>query len=315
MRKDLITIGFLISLAVNLFSQSVDFRIDVSTHMNSANYLVANDDTLFAATSTELIVYDIARQQPERYTVVNGIYDHHLTAMTRHRSGLLILGSLSGKLSFLDLAESAASNDVNLEGDPIVDVLAVEDTLWVLSRNFVSVYLYNNELARFQFRESYQEFGQSLGEFTALAYAGRRIWLGNAEGLVSAPANFLAVNLYAEDNWDIQTTADGLPSNRINDILADPAGGQLYIATDQGLSIYDFNGFSTVTAGLLPIVSCVRSPSATARFTRPIRRLFFNWMAALSANMGEFFIPRFWIWRWMLRTGSGSLSTNEVCRT
>ena len=250
MRKDFITIGFLISLAVNLFSQSVDFRIDVSTHMNSANYLVANDDTLFAATSGGLIVYDIARQQPERYTVVNGIYDHHLTAMTRHRSGLLILGSLSGKLSFLDLAESAASNDVNLEGDPIVDVLAVEDTLWVLSRNFVSVYLYNNELSRFQFRESYQEFGQSLGEFTALAYAGRRIWLGNAEGLVSAPANFLAVNLYAEDNWDIQTTADGLPSNRINDILADPAGGQLYIATDQGLSIYDFNGFSTVTAGL-----------------------------------------------------------------
>lgn len=250
MRRYLVTIGCLVLFAANLFSQSVDFRIDVSTHMNSANFLMANNDTLFAATSGGLIVYDIARQQPDRYTVVNGIYDHHLTAMIRHRSGLLVLGSLSGKLSFLDLAGGAASNDVNLQGDPIVDVLAVDDTLWVLSRNFVSVYLYNNEQSRFQFRESYQEFGQSLGEFTALAYAGRRIWLGNVEGLVSAPANFLAVNLYAEDNWDIQTTADGLPGNRINDMLADPAADRLYMATEQGLAIYDGNNFSTVTAGL-----------------------------------------------------------------
>lgn len=233
------------------FSQQINLRLDVITHMNTASQFWLENDTIFAATSGGLLMHDLTRNQSHSFTCVDGIYDHYLNAAARGKNRMLILGSLSGNLSFLNPGDRTVSNNDNLQGTEIIDIAAIEDTLWVLSKNFVSAYLYDAQKQRYQFRESYHSFGVPLGDFRAIEYANGRIWLANAAGLLSAPGNFLKYNLYSASNWSLQTMANGLPSNTINDIAKSESPGALYLATERGLSIYDFNTFTNILAGLL----------------------------------------------------------------
>lgn len=231
-------------------AQNVDFKIDLFTHMNSAAKIMIEGDTLFAATGGGLLKVNLTDETVIPYTAGNNIFDHQLTALDRGRNGLLIIGSINGNLAFFDPVTAEAENDLNLLGNEIVDVKAVEDTLWVLSRDFVSVYLYNESFNRYQFRESYQDFGANIGSFHSLALANQRIYLSSDVGLVSAPSNFLRFNLFAVANWRIQTVADGLPSTDVRDVLAVENPPLLYVATQNGVAIYDFTNFTTVSQGL-----------------------------------------------------------------
>lgn len=233
------------------FSQQADLRLEVITHLNTASQFWVENDTIIAATSGGLLIYDLAGNQSHTFTCADGIYDHYLNAAARGKGGLAILGSLSGNLSFLNPGERSVSNDENLKGTEIIDLAAIEDTLWVLSKNFVSAYLYDSQKQKYQFRESYQSFGVALGDFRAIEYANGRIWLANDAGLLSAPANFLKYNLYAASNWRLQTTLHGLPGNTITDIAKTETPAALYLATNRGLSVYDFNTFTNIIAGLL----------------------------------------------------------------
>lgn len=90
-----------------------------------------------------------------------------------------------------------------------------------------------------------------MGDFRAIEYANGRIWLANESGLVSAPGDFLTYNLYSGSNWRLQTVVNGLPSNSINDLMKDESGEFLYLATNSGMSKYNFTTFSNTTAGLV----------------------------------------------------------------
>lgn len=238
-------------LAGAAFSQQTNLRLEVITHLNTASQFWVENDTIIAATSGGLLIYDLARNQSHSFTCTDGIYDHYLNTVVRGKGGVMILGSLSGNLSFLNPGKGSVSNDDNLKGTEIIDLLAIEDTLWVLSKNFVSAYLYDSQKQKYQFRESYHSFGVALGNFRAIEYANGRIWLANDNGLLSAPANFLKYNLYAASNWRLQTTLHGLPANTITDIAKTETPAALYLATSRGLSIYNFNTFTNFIAGLL----------------------------------------------------------------
>jgi ligand-binding sensor domain-containing protein len=243
----------LLLLSTFVFSQNLNFQIDVITHMNTASQFWVENNRIYAATSGGLFIYNLDNDKPQTYTSVDGIYNHHLTAIANSQYNLLALGSLNGYLTFFDVESKTFTNDENLKGTEIVDISSIEDTLWVLSKDFVSVYLYSQEQKRYQFRESYQEFGTSVGDFRAIEYANGRIWLANETGLVSAPGNFLKYNLYAGSNWRVQTTAQGLPGNVINDIVKGGSGELIYLATNRGISKYDFNSFSNITNGLVAL--------------------------------------------------------------
>ncbi len=239
-------------LTMSVIAQEVKFELEVFTHLNTANVLSVEDGNIYAATTGGIAVYNLSDGQSDSYTTVDGFFNHHFTAMTRNDNGDFILGSIDGSLAFWDSESNTVFNDQNLAGEPIIDILSIADTLWVLSRDFVSVYLYNQSSSRYQFRESYQEFGEIVGNFSAMTYGNKRIWLANEDGLISASSDFLRINLYAGSNWRIQKASDGLPSNNINDAALDNSGSFLYLATDAGLSVYDFATFTTITAGLPP---------------------------------------------------------------
>jgi hypothetical protein len=234
-----------------IFSQDFNFQLDVITHMNTASQFRVENNKIYAATTGGLLIYTLDNDKFQTYNSVDGIYNHYLTAIAKTKYNQLVLGSLKGYLTFFDAETKTVTNDENLKGTEIVDITAIEDSLWVLSKDFVSVYLYDQDQKVYRFRESYQEFGTSVGEFRAIEYANGRIWLANETGLVSAPGNFLKYNLYAGSNWRVQTTAQGLPGNTINDIVKGGSGEIIYLATNRGLSKYDFNSFTNIINGLI----------------------------------------------------------------
>jgi len=236
-------IGFLFLIFIPALSQDLNLQIDVVTHLNSPSEIRIDQNTIYSATSGGLFIHNLESNESRVFTAANGIFDHNLQAIDRGRNNLLILGSKSGVLTFFDSETEAVKNDENLIGETIVDILAIEDSLWVLSKNFISVYLFDETKSRYQFRESYQDFNLQFDRFYAMAYANGRVWLASDQGLVSAPANFLKFNLYAVNNWRVQTTADGLPSNAIFDIAAAPENSGLFLATSGGVAQYGFDTF------------------------------------------------------------------------
>lgn len=226
-------------------AQDLNFKIDVITHANSPQQILFSGDTLFAATSGGLIQYNTTTGNTQIFTAIDGIHDHRLAAIAHHNRGTIVCGAGSGNLAFLSPATGDVYNDGNLANNTIRDLLAIGDTLWVLSPTFVTVYLYDQSSRKFQFRESYREFGQSVGDFRSLAYGNDRIWIASANGLINADGDFLSTNLYAGGNWQVLTTANGLPTNSIKDITTDPSGSLLWIAANGSLLTYDYNSFST----------------------------------------------------------------------
>ncbi len=241
--------SFFLALAVflspgSMRAQNVNVRVDVVTHVNSARQLMQEADTLFAATGGGLLIHSRSSGTEQLLTTSDGLFDHQLTAVARGVNNRLILGAKSGLLAFVNRSKQTVTNDDNLAGEEVVELLAIEDTLWVLSRNFVSVYLFDRTRDRYQFRESYQDFNVQLERFYGMAYADSRIWLASSNGLISAPANFLKFNLYAVTNWRVQGTGDGLPGNTIYDVAVAGDNSAIFLATSGGVAKYDFTSFT-----------------------------------------------------------------------
>ncbi len=224
-------------------SQTVNLQLEVVTHLNSPSRLEIMGDQVVAATTGGLLIYDPATAAASAYTTNDGFYSHYFTAITRDSRGNTILGTLDGLLSTFHETDFSIENDQNLQGEVIVDLLTISDTLWVLSTNFVSVYLYDAQRSRYQFRESYKDFDQRVGQFYAIGYGNGRIWLGSDVGLVNAPSDFIRNNLYAVSNWNTLTSADGLPGNSVRDIVPISGNSGLYVATNGGVANFDFSIF------------------------------------------------------------------------
>ena len=229
-------------LSTIIYSQSIGLQVDVITHLNSPNEVIEKDNQILAATSGGLMIYDIASQQVQTYTTVDGFYSHYFTALTVDKRNQIITGSIDGIISTLDKENKQVDNIPDLFGNVIVDLQVIEDTLWVLSSTFVSVFVYDNNRQRYQFKESYKDFDQRVSQFYAIGYGNKRIWLGSDVGLVSAPSDFIKNNLYAVSNWKTYQTADGLPGNIVRDVISF-GNGELALATNGGVVFYDYTNF------------------------------------------------------------------------
>ncbi len=242
---------FVLLLLSSLLFGQLQFQMEVVTHMNTSNQFWVEENRIVSATSGGLLIFDLSNNIATKITAMDGLYDHNLTAVAVGRNDLLILGSDGGNLAFVDQSTFTVSNDLNVEDNRIVDLLAVEDTLWVLSDQFVSVYLFDSQRSRYQFRESYQNFGVQIGELFTIEQANHRIWIGTDRGILNAPSDFLRNNLYAVVNWEIQSGINGAPSQEVRDLVYDPTSDELLLATRTGFYRYDFATYTNIGAGLV----------------------------------------------------------------
>ncbi|RMG66627.1 MAG: hypothetical protein D6715_06495, partial [Calditrichaeota bacterium] len=225
------------------------FNIEIITSVNTAPEILFLNDTLVAATDGGLLLYRTSDGQETRLTVKDGFFSQRLSALDRSPRGLLIVGSITGEVSFLDLSNRQVTNDLSLSGEPVVDLAVAGDTLWVLTRKFVSVYRYDADTRTYRFIDFYNNFGRNFQDFTSLAVANGRVWVSTELGVLSAPSDYIRFNLKDAGQWQLLESSDGLPEGDIFKLAADDA--HLYLATSQGLVVYDFQQFSAHKQGLL----------------------------------------------------------------
>lgn len=239
----------LIALVWISHSRAVNFQIDLITHLNNSSALLVKNDTLFSATSGGLLVVNLSTNGREVFTSADGFYSHQFTAIESTSRGRYALGSITGILSIVDLRTRQVENDLSLKGHPVVEIVAVADTLWVLTRDLLAVYLYLPEAKRYQFIDFYDNFGEPVSDFYSLSIFRGNLWLGSNRGIFTAPADYVKNNLKAASTWQKISLAEEFQATEIHDIL--PEGDSLLFATNNGLIRYNFQDFSRMSSGLV----------------------------------------------------------------
>jgi ligand-binding sensor domain-containing protein len=218
-----------------------EFKWEIITNINSAAEMHILNDNLMMATSGGFVNYDLSNGAYTVYTTESGITNHHFTTMTYSEMELIVLGTQDGVITFYDLQSETFTEDFSLQGNEIKAMHVVEDTLWIASKSLIAVYLYNHDQTRFQFRDFYTNFNQSINTFHSVYYYDNKIWAASDNGLLYAPGNFLQTNLKSAESWGVFTTGEGLPHNTVYSLASQE--DSLYIGTANGLSIYSGENF------------------------------------------------------------------------
>ena len=246
MTRNILSILIVISVFTALFAQN--FNWEVITNLNNAKDILISQDTLYAATSGGFIVKPLHENSYFKYTAENGLYDQNFTAICESDKGQIILGTLNGIIASYHKKDRSFSENYSLEGNEILSLDAVEDTLWIVTKDLVAVYLYNSDKENFQFIDFYQNFGHTFDTFRQIIYYDHKIWVASDNGLFYATGNFLKYNLKSADNWNVLTTNEGLPSNSIFSLSA--RDDTLYIGSSSGLTKYSSSGLVNISTGL-----------------------------------------------------------------
>ncbi|MBN2364743.1 MAG: hypothetical protein EH225_01130, partial [Calditrichaeota bacterium] len=230
-------------------TQAVEFNWEVITNLNDVRQIQIVNDSLFLATTGGFVIYPLSGNDFSRFTSERGLSDHTYQCMTRSDKNISILGTLYGSITFYNHTDQTFSEDFSLDGNQIMALDAIEDTLWIASKNMVAVYLFDREEKIFKFRDFFTNFNQNFDSFSDIHYFSGRVWVASNNGLFNAPGNFLRNNLKAAENWEILTDADGLPGNNI--LSLDSRADTLYVGTGNGLCKYDLQTFRNY--GFTPI--------------------------------------------------------------
>lgn len=195
--------------------------------------------TIWAATGGGMFAYRYPATLVAEYTTSEGLTSIDLTAIVIDRSGGVWTGTSNGFLHryFPPKDQWQYVADISLLTNPqkrINRLLVSGDTLFIVSDVGVSLF----SVSRMEFIGTYARFGPGsnpiAGGCTSLAFFAGALWVGTHSGLVATPLT--NPNPSAPDAWTIYTTADGLPSNDIADLVRVDRDHKLYVATAAGLA-------------------------------------------------------------------------------
>lgn len=249
MKEFMRIICFFCALLLGYTSHAQNLRIDVITSMHDATRIQFENDKLIASTLGGLLIYDLTTDRYQSWTVADGFYSQRFTAFTKTPHNIIALGSSTGILSFLDLDDGHISNEISLQGNNIVDMLAVGDTLWVLAENLVAVYNYNSQLDQFRFIDFFQNVSSAFSGLTSVHHARNRIWIGSTNGIFTAFSDYVRNNLKSSSNWIHITSSQGLPSNSIYDITGNDTS--FFLASAGGLVRMDGQSITLLQSGAI----------------------------------------------------------------
>lgn len=227
---------------------SNNFHWEVVTNLNDAQEVIIIEDTLYAATTGGFIIYPLREGKPQIWNAQDNLTDHHFTALSLSEKNQMILGTKNGVVSFYHQDGKYFEENLSLQGNTIVSMQAVKDTLWIATEKSVAVFLYNPEKNRFEFRDNFTNFDWQFNDFRQIFYFNHKIWVGSNNGLFYAPGNFLHNNLKSSDTWTILTKTGGLPSNSIYSLNS--REDTLLIGNANGLTKYVDQQFITFNTGL-----------------------------------------------------------------
>jgi ligand-binding sensor domain-containing protein len=235
-------------LCISAHSYSTNLPWEIITNLNDSREILILNDTLYAASTGGLIIIPVFEEDYDLLTTEHGLTNHHFNSIVYSKKEMIILGTLNGSLAFYDKNQKSIREDYNLEGHEVTSVFVISDTLWITSKDLVSVYLFNNDKKIFEFRDFYSNFPIKFNSIEQIFYKDDHIWVATDNSLLYAPGDFLKYNLKSADSWKVITTENGLASNAIYSLAEN--GDTLLIGTSNGLSKYYHNTFLTVNAGM-----------------------------------------------------------------
>jgi ligand-binding sensor domain-containing protein len=238
----------LFALIIVQIVDAADFSWEVVTNTNDAKDINIKNNILYAATSGGFVIQPLSEDQYDVWTTEDGITDHNFTILHETDKEFIILGTFEGGISFFNITDQSFQEDFNLEGNEIVSIFAVEDTLWIASKNLIGVYLFNAQKQKFEFRDFFSNFQFNFTSFQDIVYHQGNIWVASDNGLIFAPGSFQKFNLKSAGSWQSMTTEDGLPSNSIFSLSVKE--DTLLIGTDNGISQLIQQNFINISAGL-----------------------------------------------------------------
>jgi ligand-binding sensor domain-containing protein len=208
--------------------------------------------TVWVVTGGGMYSYRDADGSFSEFTTSEGLRTNDLTAVVVDHHGTVWAGASNGFLhryhpstGSWEYVTDIYSKQVPQKGINRLEVAG--DTLYILSDIGVSVF----SIPRMEFADTYGRFGSGPaaidGSVTDFALFGGRYWVATRSGIASTPVS--NPNPSSPESWQVSTTLQGLPSNRVNRLA--PAPGSLFAATSAGLAVLSDSGWSLVagTAG------------------------------------------------------------------
>src|SRR5499426_305400 len=203
----------------------------------AARGLAQFNGSVFAATDGGLVEFDEEGKTKRRYTTLDGLPESDLTSVAAFNSKLFI-GSRSQGLIAFDGKRFERYRWTDRDAQAVTVLLEDRERLLIGTfaggllefdgGRFREINISTASVADPRRTKSEQEGQRRLAGITRLISDGARLFVGTFD-------DGLWVN--DSDRWSHFTVVDGLPSNRVVEIVAD--GDQLIAATDFGLAVSD----------------------------------------------------------------------------
>lgn len=210
-------------------------KIQILQNTNETRDLVRFRDSYFAATGGGLVQYADNGKLTKHFTVLDGLPESDLICLSVWRSRLYI-GTRSKNLIAFDGEKFEQFNWTDYRAQAVTAFLEKDGKL--LIGTFAGGLL---EYDGTNFTEIKAD-NKKIAGVNCLFKTGAKIYVGTFDN---------GLWIYENDLWTHLTTAENLPSNRVVSLLA--KDGQVYIATDFGLSVLENESLRTVA--ILPALS------------------------------------------------------------
>lgn len=235
------------------------------TYMNDITDMVINRNEIWVSSTGGVYKFLPEDSTYQAFSNIEGLGSIDLTSIVSDKYDNIVAASRDGLINRYDRHIGFWKVYSNLKGEVIVDLFAIQDTLWVATNTGVGVFLIHED--DLEFRDFYQNFREIVNEAHRVAVYNHRIYFATENGLFHAPSDFLRHNLKIPEAWILYSEADGLPSNNVLDIV--PTSDSLLVGTAAGaVSISEDNLPSELSSWDKGIVSRIFISDADVYFVR-----------------------------------------------
>ncbi|KAA3616072.1 MAG: hypothetical protein DWQ05_10000 [Calditrichaeota bacterium] len=241
------TLFLFLFILLNLFSNTLLGQLNkwkTFTAMREVIQFIEADGTLWGATTGGLLLYNFESDAYQAFTNTSGLSSNDVSSVAVDKSNRVWVAQTNGLIHIFDVSSREIVEIIAVfEGNQIYDMTSAGDTMFVSLNVGISEY----RIDRQESKEIYRQLGEDIPEeipVTQTFLFENFIYAATNNGLGKADRNL--PNLKAPQSWQSYTTADGLPSNKIQDLAV--FDDKILIATNAGIAqenssgLIDFSG-------------------------------------------------------------------------
>jgi|YelNatPaOPRAMG01_1025707.scaffolds.fasta_scaffold00372_36 ligand-binding sensor domain-containing protein len=236
--KYLFGVFFVVFFCISVKSQ-VASDWENYTDMKTVNAAVASSNGIWAASNGGGFFYNFAADSFKTFHKADGMSGQIITAVTIDNYGKIWFGSTEGAIDVYNPATNSFISILDIENSnynskQITNLQTSGDTIFISTSYGISLISSKN----LTFYDTYFRFGNFPSNIQVNSVVkSNLIYAATTNGVAIQKVG--AVNLSAPESWNVYTTANGLPSNTVNNILF--FNGTMTVATSNGLSQFDGN--------------------------------------------------------------------------